>query len=153
VDPDRSSHVLAAGSLYEGDQGEHWPNAHHVVDAHLDKEGRPTSYDVRFRAWSPEAGFWYDDSSLYRSARAGRLHISLHATIPTQVREHFEAKLLRIPPFQEAFENGADLDDLAARIAREPFKVVLRYMHEAGYNALSSGRRGLLEHGDGLQIG
>ena len=133
IDPDRTIHVLAAGSLYDGDQGDRWPNAHHLIDARLDSKGRSISYEVRFRAWSPDSSFWFDNSSLYRAARSGRLRIDLMPRIPARVKSHYEEKLLRIPPFKEALENGMDIDELAARIARESFPTVLRHIYELGY--------------------
>jgi WD40 repeat protein/predicted MPP superfamily phosphohydrolase len=73
VDPDRSFRELAAGCLYEGDEGNTYANTCQVIDATLDPGGQPLRYDIRFRAWSPRSGFWHDDSSLYREATGGRL--------------------------------------------------------------------------------
>jgi WD40 repeat protein/predicted MPP superfamily phosphohydrolase len=72
-DPDRTYRELAAGCLYEGDEGNSFANTCQVIDVALDHEGRPQRYDIRFRAWSPRSGFWHDDSSLYRDATGGRL--------------------------------------------------------------------------------
>jgi WD40 repeat protein/predicted MPP superfamily phosphohydrolase len=72
-DPDRTYRELAAGCLYEGDEGNSFANTCQVIDVALDHEGRPQRYDIRFRAWSPRGGFWHDDSSLYSDATGGRL--------------------------------------------------------------------------------
>jgi hypothetical protein len=74
AEPDRALQVLAAGCLYEGDLNDQWPNACHVVDVTLDTQGRPLAYNIRFRSWSKRY-FWYDDSSIYRSATNGRLNV------------------------------------------------------------------------------
>ncbi|MBN1206947.1 MAG: metallophosphoesterase, partial [Myxococcaceae bacterium] len=71
-DPDHTSRQLAAGCLYEGHHADEWPNACHVIEATLDKEGRPLRYDLRFRSWS-KRGHWHDDNSLYKGTRDGRL--------------------------------------------------------------------------------
>lgn len=72
VEPGRALTQFAAGSLFEGDRGDIWQNAHLVIDAWLDDQGVPDHYDVRIRVWSRE-GFWHDDSGRYRAARGGRL--------------------------------------------------------------------------------
>lgn len=42
-----------------------------------DDTGRPRRYDLRFRSFSLRGGHWFDDGSLYRAARSGRLRIEL----------------------------------------------------------------------------
>lgn len=71
---DQDLRQLAAGSLYEGDMANAWPNACHLIDVSLDAVGRPLSYDLRLRGYSDRgAGHWYDDGSLSPSAANGRL--------------------------------------------------------------------------------
>ena len=77
ADPDdRRLPHFAAGCLYEGWEGDRYPNACQVITLDLDGAGRPYSGDIRFRAWSPR-GHWHDDDSLYRSTRQGRLRWEL----------------------------------------------------------------------------
>jgi calcineurin-like phosphoesterase family protein len=71
-DPDRTSRQLAAGCLYEGHEGDQWPNACHVIEARLDEAGHPIRYDLRFRSWS-KRGHWHDDNGLYKDTENGRL--------------------------------------------------------------------------------
>lgn len=71
-DPDRDLRVIAAGSLYEGDYGDHWLNSFHFIDVTLSAEGRPLQYDVTFWGWSP-SGHWYRTGAIYKAARDGRL--------------------------------------------------------------------------------
>jgi hypothetical protein len=75
-DPDRSLQVLAAGSLYEGDEGDRWINGFHAIDIELNARGKPLRYDVRFWAWS-ERGHWYPSGAIYKSAPHGVLTIKL----------------------------------------------------------------------------
>lgn len=75
-DPDKKIYSLAAGSLYETSQGAQWPNSLHVVEITLDSLGKPVSYDIFFRSWSSN-GFWHDDSSIYKNAKNGKLHIDI----------------------------------------------------------------------------
>ncbi len=73
ADPDRRLRQVAAGCLYEGHRADQYPNACEVVDITLDARGRPQRYDLWFRGWSGRGGFWFDDPSLYREAKNGRL--------------------------------------------------------------------------------
>jgi hypothetical protein len=73
ADPDdRRLPHFAAGCLYEGWEGDRYPNACQMITLNLDARGRPLRGDVRFRAWSSR-GHWHDDDSLYRRTRQGRL--------------------------------------------------------------------------------
>jgi len=72
-DPDRDLRTLAAGSLYEGDEGDRWINAFHVVDVRVDEAGRPLCYDVTFWGWS-RRGHWHLTEEFYEAAKGGRLH-------------------------------------------------------------------------------
>ncbi|WP_437307900.1 metallophosphoesterase [Sorangium sp. So ce388] len=72
ADADRDLAVVAAGSLYEGDEGDRWPNSFHLIDALLDGEGRPFRYDIDFWGWSP-AGHWFRTGAIYRAAPEGHL--------------------------------------------------------------------------------
>ena len=72
--PDHALLVLAAGCLYEGDEGHRYPNACQLIDLELTDAGRPERAVIRFRGWADRNGFfWGDDGLLYRSARGGRL--------------------------------------------------------------------------------
>lgn len=80
-DPDRTSRQLAAGCLYEGHEGDEWPNACHVIEARLDQEGRPIRYDLRFRSWA-KRGHWHNDNSLYEGTQDGRLSWKIRPSPP-----------------------------------------------------------------------
>lgn len=73
--PDEQLLILAAGCLYEGDEGRHYLNACQVIDLDLDEQARPRSAEVRFRGWSARSMFWGDDALLYERARGGRLRL------------------------------------------------------------------------------
>jgi hypothetical protein len=78
--PDHDLLVLAAGCLYEGDEGHRYPNACQVIDLELTGDGRPERAAIRFRGWAGRNGlFWGDDGLLYRSAKGGRLALRRHA--------------------------------------------------------------------------
>src|SRR5262249_24781804 len=51
IDPDRALRQLAAGSLYESDEADQYPNACHMIDVQLDAQGRPQHYNLRLRCW------------------------------------------------------------------------------------------------------
>jgi hypothetical protein len=72
ADPDRTLRVIAAGSLYEGDEGDRWLNSFHVIDVLLNDDGRPLCYDVEFWGWSSR-GHWHRTGAIYQAARDGRL--------------------------------------------------------------------------------
>ncbi len=71
-DPDRRLRQVASGCLYEGHRADQYSNACEVVEITLDARGRPQRYELWFRGWSGR-GFWFDDNSLYREAKNGRL--------------------------------------------------------------------------------
>jgi hypothetical protein len=78
--PDQGVLVLAAGCLYEGDEGHRYPNAFQVIDLALTTDARPERVAIRFRGWAERDGlFWGDDGLLYRSAPGGRLALRRHA--------------------------------------------------------------------------
>lgn len=78
--PDHALLVLAAGCLYEGDEGHRWPNACQLIDLELTDTARPERAAIRFRGWADRNGFfWGDDGLLYRSARGGRLALRWRA--------------------------------------------------------------------------
>ncbi len=77
ADPGQSLRQLAAGCLYEGDRGDHWPNACQAVTLDLDSNGRPRRAEVRLRRFSPTGGHWFDDDGLYRESRGGRVSWSM----------------------------------------------------------------------------
>ncbi len=74
ADRGHSLRQLAAGCLYDGDRADHWPNACQVVTLDLDAGGRPQRVEVRLRGFSPRGGHWFDDDSIYRDSRGGRVH-------------------------------------------------------------------------------
>lgn len=74
-DPDQALQILAAGSLYEGDAGDTWVNAFHVIDVTLTDRGHPIRYDVTFFAWAAKNRFWHRASGIYRKAEDGRLSL------------------------------------------------------------------------------
>ncbi|UQA58167.1 metallophosphoesterase [Polyangium aurulentum] len=72
--PGQRLRQVAAGCLYEGDEGNTWKNACHLFDVTLDDAGTPKRYDVRLRGFSDrQKGFWFDDGGLYAEAPHGRL--------------------------------------------------------------------------------
>lgn len=76
-DPDRRTLELAVGCLYEGHSADQHPNACHVLTLDLREGGAEIAGTSRFRAFSPRAGHWHDDDSLYRESRGGRLSWSV----------------------------------------------------------------------------
>lgn len=72
ADPERRLAQLASGCLYEGHGGDAYPNACAVLELHVDAAGRPQRAHLRLRGWSSR-GHWFDDNSLYRDTRDGRL--------------------------------------------------------------------------------
>jgi predicted phosphodiesterase len=73
--PDSQLLVLAAGCLYEGDEGHRYLNTCHVIELDLDEAARPRAAHVWFRGWSERGMFWGDDALLYQRAAGGRLHL------------------------------------------------------------------------------
>jgi predicted phosphodiesterase len=73
IDPDRRLRELASGSLYEGGLADTYGNSCQFVRLELDSNLRPIEAMVRFRTFSPRAGHWFDDNSLYREGQAGRI--------------------------------------------------------------------------------
>ncbi len=73
IDPDRRLRELASGSLYEGGLADTYGNSCQFVRLELDSNLRPVEAMVRFRTFSPRAGHWFDDNSLYRESQAGRI--------------------------------------------------------------------------------
>lgn len=78
TDPDRRLAVLAAGCLYEGDAGDHWPNRFHVLNVETNDQGQPLRYRVEFFKWSTDGHFWREDTDLYKNARDGCLIWDTH---------------------------------------------------------------------------
>ena len=72
IDPDRRLRELAVGSLYEGGLADTYGNSCQFVRLELSAEGRPIEAAIRFRTYSPRAGHWYDDNSVYQGSRNGR---------------------------------------------------------------------------------
>jgi 3',5'-cyclic AMP phosphodiesterase CpdA len=68
-DPDRRILELAAGCLYDSGAADRYPNNCQIVTLQAAPEGLKVT--SRFRAWSPQGGFWYDDNSLYRGTERG----------------------------------------------------------------------------------
>jgi predicted MPP superfamily phosphohydrolase len=74
--------ALGAGCLYEGDQGERWPNWFQIIDIKLSAQARPEELSLHFRTWSAKGHFWANDSLLYKDAHNGRLTIKLSDGVP-----------------------------------------------------------------------
>lgn len=72
-DPDRRLRSLASGCLYEGHRADQWPNACQAITLGLDGQGQIETAEVRLRSFSPSGGHWFDDNSLYRESREGRV--------------------------------------------------------------------------------
>ncbi len=66
-------HQISTGCLYQRENPPQPPCTCQVIEVTLDEAGRPRQYDLRFRRWSPAAG-WFDDNSRHPGAREGRLH-------------------------------------------------------------------------------
>ncbi len=114
-DPDRSLRVIAAGSLYEGDEGDRWRNSFHVIDVYLDPAGRPLRYEVEFWGWSPR-GHWFRTGEIYRQARDGRL---IWRTPLGKTVEPVPPPLLPLLPERTAktfIGREVELDELAAAL-------------------------------------
>jgi predicted MPP superfamily phosphohydrolase len=103
VDPDRRLRVLAAGSLYDGGDGNRWPNGHQVIDIELDTGGRPLAHEVRFRSWAGTKAFWYDDAGVYLGAPQGRLRWG---------RKAAETKVAPYPSMEELTKRHVVLEKL-----------------------------------------
>jgi hypothetical protein len=73
IDPDRRLRELAAGSLYDGGLADTYGNSCQFVRLELDSDLRPIEALVRFRSFSPKGGHWFDDNSLYRESKEGRV--------------------------------------------------------------------------------
>ena len=73
IDPQRRLRELAVGSLYEGGLADTYGNSCQFVRIELDSTGRPIEVTVRFRSFSPVGGHWFDDNSIYRESREGRV--------------------------------------------------------------------------------
>src|ERR1017187_1319251 len=73
IDPDRRLRELAAGSLYDGGLADTYGNSCQFVRLELDSDLRPIEALVRFRSFSPKGGHWFDDNSLYRESKEGRI--------------------------------------------------------------------------------
>ncbi|MCX6626855.1 MAG: metallophosphoesterase [Candidatus Solibacter sp.] len=72
-DPGNTIRQLAAGCLYESWRADYWPNSCHLLNIESNPAGQPHRINLRFRAFSPRSGHWYDDDSLYSETRNGRL--------------------------------------------------------------------------------
>lgn len=72
LDPDQLLTVVAAGSLYEGDEGDRFVNGWHVIELQLDAEGRPLQFEFTFFDWSKK-GHWYLSNALSRRSVDGKL--------------------------------------------------------------------------------
>ena len=73
IDPHRRLRELAVGSLYEGGLADTYGNSCQLVRLELDSHLRPIEAMVRLRSFSPRGGHWFDDNSLYRESREGRI--------------------------------------------------------------------------------
>lgn len=114
ADPERRLLQLAAGCLYDGHKADQFPNGHQLIRIWTDDAGRPQRYEVRFRAYSAR-GFWHDDSSLYQSAKQGRL------TLAADGRTLTEPKFFVVPLEENPYFTGRDqaLADLHAALTSQ----------------------------------
>lgn len=113
VDPSRTSRQLAAGCIYGSDR---WPNACHALEVHLDENGRPLEYKLRFRTWSP-SGHWFDDGGVYRDARNGPLTWRPAAPTPSTTAPSHPAPTRAAPPVFVGRES--ELNQLASAVLTE----------------------------------
>lgn len=65
--------ILAAGSVFDRDEGTEWVNSFHLLDVDLDEVGVPHEYRVTFFSWSPTGGFWHPSNAMYKGAEDGRI--------------------------------------------------------------------------------
>jgi tetratricopeptide (TPR) repeat protein/predicted phosphodiesterase len=79
-DPERTLRQVVAGCLYENDR---YPNAFERISVELDKSGRPVSFKLWFRRWSPR-GHWFDDNSLYPGMANGEVVLWQIAAAPDE---------------------------------------------------------------------
>jgi predicted phosphodiesterase len=86
ADPDRKVRQVAAGCLYESD---HYPNSCQALTLTLDGQGRPLRADLHFRSWS-KRGHWFDDDSLYRDSRQGRLAWAFETPRPVRAPNPYD---------------------------------------------------------------
>jgi len=82
IDPDRRLRELASGSLYEGGLADTYGNSCQLVRLELDSNLRPIEAMVRIRSFSPKGGHWFDDNSLYRESREGRITWTFGIAVP-----------------------------------------------------------------------
>jgi hypothetical protein len=107
ADPDRRLLQLAAGCLYEGHLADRYPNGYQLLRVWADDAGRPQRYELRFQSFS-ERGFWHDDSSLYKTAKQGRLTLSTDGRALTEPR-YFQVPLEENPYFTGRAQALAEL--------------------------------------------
>jgi hypothetical protein len=131
-DPDRSLQVLAAGSLYEGDEGDRWINGFQVIDAELDPRGRPLRYQIHFWSWS-ERGHWYPSGGIYECALNGILTIDLAGTGSADAAPS-------PPPAWYLIPRPALLDAVKAKLLDRPV-VALVGMPGAGKSTMAAALR------------
>jgi len=89
VEPGHESRVIAAGCLYEGDEGDRWSSEYHLIEVELNDETRPLVYGIHFGAWSDGAG-WHKASGLYRGTDSGYLRWPTKLGEAEEVRKQIE---------------------------------------------------------------
>jgi hypothetical protein len=89
IDPDRRLRELAAGSLYEGGLADTYGNSCQFVRLELDSDLRPIEALVRVRSFSPRGGHWFDDNSLYRESKEGRITWTFGVHVPSRKANPF----------------------------------------------------------------
>lgn len=114
----RTTRVLAAGCLYEGEEGAAWPNSCQRIDIVLNDDGRPQRAEIRFRAWSSR-GHWHSDSSLYKS-QAPDGSMTWHAWANTTSSGARSRAPRRSPAGHLDDSDASPADKLIAAFARVP---------------------------------
>lgn len=82
ADPERSLRQLAAGCIYDTHRANRYVNSCTLIRIVCDDSGLPQCYELRLRSFSRH-GHWFDDGSLYRTERPGRLTIPVEPQSPS----------------------------------------------------------------------
>lgn len=72
LDPDQALTVIAAGCVYEGDEGDRFVNGWHVIEVELDAAGRPLQFEFTFYDWAKK-GHWFLSNAMSRLSVDGKL--------------------------------------------------------------------------------
>lgn len=122
-DPSRRMLEFAAGCLYEGSLGHKYANAFQVIDIETDGNGRPRYYNIWFRSFSSRDDHWFDDASLYRNAKGGRLRLDARGNAAPSVSPAEKAASVRIATGLTT-EQDLRLEDVRVRAKNTAVAVV-----------------------------